>query len=73
LAEELGVEPSPEKARLAERIRAGELAPRHPEPGPAPQPAAAPEPAAAPAGDLIGREADLARVVGLVEGDACGC
>jgi predicted ATPase/DNA-binding SARP family transcriptional activator len=78
LAEELGVEPSPETARLAERIRAGELAPRHPDPAPGPDPeppaapparAAAPDPV--PAGDLIGREADLARVAGLVEGDAC--
>jgi DNA-binding SARP family transcriptional activator len=36
LAEELGVEPSPETVRLTERIRAGELAPAHPGPGPDP-------------------------------------
>jgi len=33
LAEELGVEPSPETVRLTERIRAGELAPARPDPG----------------------------------------
>jgi predicted ATPase/DNA-binding SARP family transcriptional activator len=71
LAEELGVEPSPETARLSERIRAGELAPARPEPGPAPSRAPAPPPGPAGTPDLIGREADLARVAALVEGEAC--
>ena len=38
LAEELGVEPSPETVRLTERIRAGELAPARTDPG-TPEPA----------------------------------
>ena len=93
LAEELGVEPSPQTVRLAEQIRAGGLAPspgtqepQPPEPGAperegsrqlggvlpvvhTPGPAPSPGPAVGP--DLIGREADLARVVALVEGEAC--
>ena len=93
LAEELGVEPSPQTVRLAEQIRAGGLAPspgtqepQPPEPGAperegsrqpggvlpvvhTPGPAPSPGPAGGP--DLIGREADLARVVALVEGEAC--
>jgi predicted ATPase/DNA-binding SARP family transcriptional activator len=93
LAEELGVDPSPETVRLADQIRAGDLAPRRPEPrhdqARAPGPSAPPGPPAAPApvgpppdqpapweppvahGPLIGREDDLARVVELVEGEAC--
>jgi predicted ATPase/DNA-binding SARP family transcriptional activator len=65
LAEELGVEPSPETARLAEQIRSGELVPVRPEPVPGPAPG--------PVGEhgLIGREDDLARVAALVQGDAC--
>ena len=93
LAEELGVDPSPETVRLGDQIRAGELAPspgtpepHPPEPG-APEregsrqpggvlpvvhtPGPAPFPGPADGPDLIGREADLARVVELVEGEAC--
>ena len=84
LAEELGVDPSPETIRLTDRIRAGDLAPTRPDPGvpePAPPGLGPPEGERSRVGngvlpvvhtpDLIGREADLARVVALVEGEAC--
>src|SRR5918994_5474850 len=72
LAEELGVDPSPETIRLTDRIRAGDLAPTRPDPGvpePAPPGLGPPEGERSRVGngvlpvvhtpDLIGREADL--------------
>jgi DNA-binding SARP family transcriptional activator len=73
LAEELGVEPSAETARLAERIRAGDLAPPAPEPEPLPGPAARPPVPAPAAADLTGREADLARWSGWSPAPPAGC
>ncbi|HKQ03008.1 MAG TPA: BTAD domain-containing putative transcriptional regulator, partial [Actinomycetes bacterium] len=69
LTEELGVEPSPETVRLADRIRAGELTPTHPEGERSSRGTGAP-PAVHDPG-LIGREGDLGRVAALVEGEAC--
>jgi DNA-binding SARP family transcriptional activator len=76
LAEELGVEPSPETVRLTERIRAGELAPAHLGLGPPEGERSGREqgaPAAVHTPGLIGREDDLDRVAALVEGRRAGC
>jgi DNA-binding SARP family transcriptional activator len=54
LAEELGVDPSPETVRLTDQIRAGDLAPRRPEPRR--DQAAAPGPAVPPPGRAVSWE-----------------
>lgn len=67
LAAELGVPPAPETRRLAEEIRAGDLAAGEARPAPRPGP-----PRRSPPPALVGRTADLARLERAWAGAASG-